>query len=667
MQAPEDSSPSTLSSTSHAAQKRLGSQPGLSRRHGTLAGTAAFASAGFVFPLVGGDAALANPSALPPMPGTAPLPEQAIAPNQLSPAAYLSQSEGVAPQVGQARQAAFSHSPAAAKTSRTHPAQSSAPSATQAPLLRQGSDGNWTLAYSGQNAQQTQQVVAQVAEQAAAARQSCNSDDCRRLTYIDQQLPAARKVVQDLAQRLTLFSAERGQSNMPAYKEVLSDRITEISNQKSALSNDLAETRNYISQLEMRLSTVEADLTLPARLLSQDTTYQSIWADLQSSEEKLQSEYSKANIDATLLNQIYTEYQEQQQQLERAAYKALNLYIMDEQSPAPAMLYQAPAALDVLQALVVATHQESVQKLRQDTIGRIESRLQSRQRQLAQDITTHEQIERELTSAKAVVTKLEEERDRLNSNRTAEALSSPVPIPESTDLAAPESSPESPAIAAARSLEVQLPEGTVAKTLMGIVVAAGGAAALAYRKQQQKKQISWQLRRATATTRPAVTLQPATFSSSRADRLRGTRDEQGMLAEMMAITGQSATETTEVPSQEALDRSIEIMAQELEQALNRATAEPSVVAAKPARKPEPVRLSLDEIDLFAQHAIRWVLKDLGEGLFMPAVPGASLKAAVSEKGTLGEGSRPEVFAHPGGFKLVGQSVAGPRFAFAKSV
>ncbi|MEL6855265.1 MAG: hypothetical protein AAFO83_09150 [Cyanobacteria bacterium J06607_13] len=438
-----------------------------------------------------------------------------------------------------------------------------------------------------------------------------------------------------------------------------SDRITEISSQKSALSSDLAETRNYISQLEMRLSTVDADLTLPARLLSQDQTYQSIWADLQASEEKLQSEYSKANIDATLLNQIYSEYQEHQQKLERAAYKALNLYIMDEQTQAPAMLYQAPAALDVLQALVVATHQERVQKLRQDTIGSIESRLQSRQRQLAQDITTHEQIERELASAKVVVTKLEEERDRLNVNRSADSLSAPVPIPESTDLDAAPASPESSALATARTLQVQLPEGTIAKTLMGLVVAASGAAALAYRQQQKKKRVSWQIQRAAATTRPAVTLQPATFSNSSREGLRANRDEQGLLTEMMAITGQPATATTEDASQEALDRSIEIMVRELDEALGKATAAPSPSTATPARKLEPVRLSLDEVDRFAQQAIRWVLNDLGEGVMMPAAATAGTETQVERTSSGG-------FANPGGFKLMGPSLAGPRFALAKS-
>ncbi|MEL6471029.1 MAG: hypothetical protein AAFQ74_14970 [Cyanobacteria bacterium J06623_4] len=659
MQASEDSAPSTLSSTPLTAQSRPDLQPGPSRRHGALAGTAAFASAGFVFPLVGGESALANPAFQGSAQGQLPQPEQAIAPDHVPVEIAFNQSAGVTPQVAQIRPAAFSNPLATSQSSPSAPAPAANAAAESAPLLRQGADGNWTLAYGGQTAPQTQAVVAQLADQAKAARHSCNSDACRRLTYIDQQLPPAQKVVQDLEARLALFSTERAQSNLPAYKKVLSDRITEISSQKSALSNDIAETRSYISQLEMRLSTVDADLTLPARLLSQDQTYQSIWADLQGSEEKLQGEYSKANIDATLLNQIYAEYQEHQQKLERAAYKALNRYIMDEQTQAPAMLYQAPAALDVLQALVVATHQERVQKLRQDTISRIEDRLQSRQRQLAQDITTHEQIERELASAKAVVTKLEEERDRLNATRTADTLSAPVPIPESTDLDTALASPESPALATARSLEVQLPEGTVAKTLMGLVVAAGGAAALAYRQQQKKKRVSWQIQHAAATTRPAVTLQPATFSNPRRDGRRASRDEQSLLTEMMAITGQPATATAEASSQEALDRSIEIMVRELDQALGKAKAAPVPQAAAPARKLEPVRLSLDEVDRFAQQAIRWVLNDLSEGLMMPAVATAGPEPQAERTSSAG-------FANPGGFKLVSPSLAGPRFALAKS-
>ena len=183
----------------------------------------------------------------------------------------------------------------------------------------------------------------------------------------------------------------------------MSDRIGEVSKQKSQLINDIAETRSYMGQLRLRLSTVNADLSLPERLLNNDTSYQFVWAELQRSEAKLLEEYSKVNIDGTVLNKVYAEYRSQQQKLEQAANKALSSYLLDDSTPAPAVMYEAPAALDVLQALVVATHQENVQLLRDRTIAELEARLRNHQQTFTRNISTYERLQRELSTAQASV------------------------------------------------------------------------------------------------------------------------------------------------------------------------------------------------------------------------------------------------------------------------
>ncbi|MGI8932642.1 MAG: hypothetical protein ACR2FS_01060, partial [Phormidesmis sp.] len=59
------------------------------------------------------------------------------------------------------------------------------------------------------------------------------------------------------------------------------------------------------------------------------------------------------------------------------------------------------------------------------------------------------------------------------------------------------------------------------------------------------------------------------------------------------------------------DLTIELMVRELDDILDQATAEASFADAVSDRSMPPVRLSLKEVDLFAEHAVRWVLKDLG--------------------------------------------------------
>jgi hypothetical protein len=57
------------------------------------------------------------------------------------------------------------------------------------------------------------------------------------------------------------------------------------------------------------------------------------------------------------------------------------------------------------------------------------------------------------------------------------------------------------------------------------------------------------------------------------------------------------------------DLAIEVMSRELTDVLSNATAEADFADEVSARLMPPVQLSLADIDLFAEHAIRWVLQD----------------------------------------------------------
>ena len=470
-------------------------------------------------------------------------------------------------------------------------------------------------------------------------------------------MPEAEQAIQRIQQQLDEFSAKHGQTNLPAYKQVLSDRIIEISKQKSELANDIAETQGYIGQLQTRLSTVQADLSLPARLLAQNETYQSVWQELLQSEDQLLEEYSQANIDATKLNQIYTVYRKQQQKLQRADQDDLSNYQLKQGAEATEINYEAHAALEIMQALVVAVHQERVQMLRSDTIDSIEQRLQLRQQTLTQNITTYETLQRELGENQAIVQQYKAERDRINASAAGQQLAA------SQSTAEADTSAElSPAIQQASQLRLKLEDGTVAKALLGIVVAAGCIAAATRRR---KKAIAVPV--LNQLPQPAlppsqllmpnrVRSQPLALAPAYGSLPSSNASDSSLLEEMIAVIEEKSSAIVEPPIEE-LDLSIEIMARELNRVLEKTSAESRFAEEVAARNINPVRISLEDIDIFAEKAIQWALQDLEKSLPIGEIypKTVSLKP---EYLSLPTALRPSLEK----LQLAGRRLIGPRFA-----
>ncbi len=719
-----------------SARKRSGS------RSNIYTGVAAVASVGVVLPLAGEGAVIASPDS------TAPQAVASQSTSQSQAAADAATGEGVAPQVAQQNQALFSTGGGAQQVSNRQSASSATASGGQAPLISKGADGNWSLSYQAQQAQRTQAVVTQLANdirQSADAQADCSGAGCQGVKYIEAQLPEARRRVQALEQQLKEYEAANGQTNMSAYQKTLNNRISEINQQRVQLTSAMDDNRQLISQLKMRLVTVNADLEFAEQVIAQDMAYQTVWERLKQSEQALLKEFTKVDIDSTALNATYADYQYHQQWLQRTVQEALSNYLLAPGTTPPDFIYRAPAALNVMQDLVIATHEYKVQQLRDQTIQTIEAKLQDRKSQLVGNYGEYERLQRELASARQVVLEYESGRDRISTEQTTASATAEAALDARV-----------PVLTRAQTLSLELPSGSVGKTLLGIVVAAGAVgSAVAYRKYS--KATEKPSRPVVLTIEPSVmeprAIKPATavkalsgqsladthalpaashgvraLSGQAMDALtladpREPRPaavqqltmqqalrapaafndlnelEENMLNELLELTGQpqlsrtlslaAAGQTSGQASDQAIsavelledadltadaslvtsnldaaiaevddffivdeDASIESMVMELDTVINQnpvidaAEFVPPVLEESFAEKFEaraahsytdeafdlsPVRLSLEEIDRFAEHAIRWVLADLASQKPVTAVASASSEQQVAQQ------------------------------------
>ncbi len=611
---------------------RKGGQTGWHWQMGTALTGTAIVSAGLALPFIGKQAITVPVGEFVP-------PEQtpngsfaaAQANRQTSQQVALDQGEGISPQVGQDSQAAFSVSsnPGSngSSSTRSQAAQNTAQGTvdnadrliTGQSILAQKADGSWSLsteaatatrpASSSRQPASTQPVstrlsapaiVSQLAAAVTSSEPVCLGNSCRGLAYIQVQLPKAKKTVQDLQQQLDDFANQHTQGDTAAYQRVLSGRLDEVSTQSNRLAIELVETDRYVAQLEVQLATADVQTGLARNLLSADTGYQTEWLRLKQVERRLLAEYSKADIDATSLNQLYQEYEEQQEETYAAAEAVLGNYVMTTgraQFGQSSLTQSAPAVLDTLQALTVSLHQQDTQQLRDSTLKIAEENLQRRQRTLAQDLNKYESLQQELRTATVLVKQYEQTRAQIETDAAA-AATAPVAVAPTEAATATASEQASPAVEIAKTLEQTLPDGSLGKAILGVVIAAGAVAVATQRRSggdAAKALVSLDVNRRAANRE---------VPSRRALTGPATSQRQLAIADATIAADTPAADTLEVDN-----LAIEIMSRELDEILSVSTAE-SFEKEKQERAIASIQLPVDKIDAFAESAVRWVLKDL---------------------------------------------------------
>ena len=671
----------------------------------------AVASAGIVLPLAGEQAiAYEGPHDNPDVVQRAASRQQTA---ELMASAIAPQTSALGPASFSARSSRDNSSGAIASKPDSSVALSTAAGSTAAPLLARAQDGSLKLAYqppTDASSGQTQALVAQLVsaakgqpvsppENAQATQPSVG--DIVANSRTNSQLFAARQQVQQLQQKLADFEAARGQQNMAAYRNVLASRMAEIAEQKTQLDANIGQNQRLLTQLKMRLLSVDADVSLPDSVLGADEEYQAVWARLQKSEQDMQEEFSAANIDGTRLNEIYADYKYHQQWLAKVAEQAFPKYVMSDESAQVGFMSKSPVAIDIMQNLVVATHQDRVQQLRQSTLDTISQRLQSRHSQLTADIGEYEQLKRELSTATQVVAEYEQAE-----TQQASGVKGQLVADRSSETAAPDA--KGSAVSQAQLLAPYFANGTLSKTLLGIAIAAGALATAAVQRRNQRQKRSMRpeldaldLRSAASAAQlsPPSLPQPlegfsiapaaietdfsafSLYGESEAERseleqdllttvLASVKSEVAepistdeLMAELLEITrgdralaahrtGRVASQAVAEPALEAASAfrteaslvselseiingvsatteqatmpaltaksiedilGVEVMAKELENIIK--VAGPVLAPSRllPARTAltDPIKLSVKEIDLFAEQVVRWVLNDLG--------------------------------------------------------
>lgn len=602
-------------------------------------------------------------------------------------------SQGVVPAVSQDNQAAFSANAGSVVTppgelpgevSSRQASGSSDAASGQSPLLTKSADGSWVLTYPATAAPETQAVMAQLVQDSSHTQQVCSGGSCRGLAYINSQLPKVRQQLQSVQSQLQAFESTNTQPDLSAYKQLLANRLSEISQQKTQLTISSNQTQQLIERIKIQLDSLEIgniSLFIAAQSLSQNAGYQTTLNQLVRAEQGLAEEFSSANMDATALNEIYGDYAFQQQALQRLATEAFGSYLTSSSAEVPSSIQQMPDALKLIQALTVAVYEDQVQQLRLGTIGQIEQKLSERQRQLIVTISQYERLQQQQASAQQLISGYEQARDRILTEQNTQ-LSKAEGIKAQSATA----------LARARELAPRLPEGSVGQAVMLAVLAAGAIATIAAKRRSTQHTLipNWSLQEAgssgsggQAATDNLITdnsvmgnlvsvpamdwsrlvspVPVANLFTAKLDTVQSVALDDSMLNDPMLDLNELFADATPVESPLELYESVEtfeqrilqelqeitqlstclqdeaqvtqdqllhstenalqlivddsltleLLTRNLDNILQQTTPEGSLAHEIRERAIAPVQVSLAEVDILAELAIRWILKDSG--------------------------------------------------------
>lgn len=648
------------------------------RRKHNLSGVAVVASAAALVPLAGvplaSNSAIANvhPVSNPSSPPQATV--RALSRADSNDA--TDQAQVIVPQVDQEQQAAFSHTPLAFPNQRL------------ATLVNRREDINRALAYTAKpstapttSAAQTvtaataQIATAQIATAQMATAQTaaasvdakeCQESSCRQLGHIDSQLAVSNQKIQRLEKHLSDFSAQHGQGNISDYQTVLGDRILEISSQKQQLATEIDRTRSQASKLRTQLSLAAIEVDIAARILANDSDYQAVWSQLEAVEATIRKEYSQVTVNTTASNQryadyqLYADYRPLLEKTQNVAQAALNRYLLVNGSQIASAHYQASTAIELLNALILNTNQQNIHQRRQVSLSAIEIELMNHHQRLAETISEYEYLQSELNAEQRLVDNYHLERDRILTESSALASAGSSAYGQSV-------SPTQPLVNA-RALVPLLTDDSIAKALLGVVIAASLLATATHRSSEKKAaMLSERILEikpvnggnAASTVRPeamfSMKAEPSNIQSldtasastrdSKRSRLKGpfeTLSHRELTSvgshslyavndlEESAISRRIAHSLDEMFAQAEADRTAaDIAVADLEQALQELTADRLSENEVSSREIAPIRLPVAEIDAFVEKAISWVLKDLGLELLTANASTRELKALAS--------------------------------------
>lgn len=238
--------------------------------------------------------------------------------------------------------------------------------------------------------------VPNLSEEVSSEDQPCKDNLCRGIEFIDAKLPELQHRVQDLRSQMQQFQGQHTAQNLQTHQAILANRGVDIAQQKADIAKQMSDVELQQLELQTLLSMQPYEANFTQDLLAQDARYQDRLQQLREVENQIAVEFSQPELNHTQLDRLYEQYQHITDALYYDALDLMDRFIAISQVQASNPLWQEPMYQDLLQRLMISTHQYQVLVQRQDTIDQIENLLTENRAELTGLLREYTSLQQQL-------------------------------------------------------------------------------------------------------------------------------------------------------------------------------------------------------------------------------------------------------------------------------
>jgi polysaccharide biosynthesis transport protein len=255
--------------------------------------------------------------------------------------------------------------------------------------------GQTKVTYRDADPQRVQLVLDQLSQAYVAYGQECQSETCRGIRYIEEQIPQSQTEIQKLSAAIEKLHQQYGVKNLQAQLNVLNQRTTDLAKQEVQLQGKLAEAKQTYRQLQQRMALKENE-TIALQLLSQDSRYRMLLTQFQTLDRQFAPQFANLEGNDSAVKSLQVQHQRISDQLTQQAQSLLPQYLSNPAANTQNPVFQNQSQLQLLQQSILVLHSSQLMEARLATMAAAKQAIDQQRQAMIQLLGQYNQLRQTL-------------------------------------------------------------------------------------------------------------------------------------------------------------------------------------------------------------------------------------------------------------------------------
>jgi polysaccharide biosynthesis transport protein len=252
------------------------------------------------------------------------------------------------------------------------------------------------IQYQDVDPQRVQLVLSELSQAYLNHGQDCQSESCKGMKFIEQQIPPVQARVQAIRTEIEQLQKSKDVNNLEAQLQNLDRQNTDLSSQAAQLEGQLAEAQQRYTQIQQR-TVLKPDEAIAQQFLTQDTRYQLLLSQFQTLDQQFAQQFIQVR-DVNETRALQAQYQRVANQLTQQAQSILPQYLANPASNTQNPVFQDRGQIQLLQQSILVVHSMNLMQARQVTLKLALQNVKQQRQQMIELLGKYDVLRRKLAS-----------------------------------------------------------------------------------------------------------------------------------------------------------------------------------------------------------------------------------------------------------------------------